>query len=78
VNVVPPGQEYVRHIQQFDIRFSKILRMGRTRAALNLDLANTFNSNYSQNHTLAYGSRWLFPTSIMDARLVKLGAQFDF
>jgi hypothetical protein len=78
VNVVPPGQEFVKSIQQLDMRFSKILRMGRTRAALNLDLANMFNSNYTQAITTAYGSRWLSPVSIMDPRLVKLSAQFDF
>jgi hypothetical protein len=78
VNVVPPGQEFIKHIQQLDVRFSKILRFGRTRAALNVDLANAFNSNYSQIITTAYGSRWLAPVSIMDPRLVKLSAQFDF
>jgi hypothetical protein len=78
VNVVTPGQEFLKHIQQLDIRFSKILRMGRTRTALNLDLANALNANYTQIITTAYGGRWLVPASIMDPRLVKLSAQFDF
>ena len=75
---MPPGQEFVKYIQQLDMRFSKILRMGRIRTALNVDLANMFNSNYTQAITTAYGSRWLSPVSIMDPRLVKLSAQFDF
>ncbi len=78
VNVVDPGQEFVKHIQQLDLRISKILKMGRTRAVLSVDLANLLNANYTQTITTAYGSRWLAPTSIMDPRLVKLGAQFDF
>jgi len=78
VNVVPPGQDFVKQIQQLDVRISKILRFGRTRTALNLDLANAFNSNDTQLITTAFGSRWLAPVSIMDARLVKLSAQFDF
>jgi hypothetical protein len=78
VNVVPPGQEFVKHIQQLDLRLSKILRMGRTRAALNVDFANMFNSNYTQAITTAYGGKWLGPVSIMDPRLVKLSVQLDF
>jgi carboxypeptidase family protein len=78
VNVVPPGQEFVKHIQQLDLRLSKILRLGKTRAALNVDFANMFNANYTQAITTAYGSRWLGPVSIMDPRLIKLSAQFDF
>jgi hypothetical protein len=78
VNVVAPGTEYAEHIKQLDLRFSKLLRFGRTRTALNLDLANLLNANYSQLIVLSYGPRWLAPTSIMDARLFKLGAQVDF
>jgi hypothetical protein len=78
VNVVDPGQEFVKHIQQLDLRLSKILKMGRTRAALSVDFANLLNANYTQTITTAYGSRWLAPANIMDARLIKLGAQFDF
>ena len=78
VNVLAPGTEYVEHIQQLDIRFSKILRFGRTRSLLSMDLANALNANYSQAITQAYGARWISPVSIMDGRLVKLGAQFDF
>ena len=78
VNVLAPGTEYVKHIQQLDIRFSKLLRFGRTKSALSLDLANALNANFSQAITQAYGPRWTYPVSIMDGRLVKLSAQFDF
>jgi hypothetical protein len=78
VNLVAPGTEYVEHIKQLDVRLSKLLRFGRIRTSLNLDLANLLNANYSQLINLNYGSRWLAPTSIMDARLFKLGAQVDF
>jgi hypothetical protein len=77
VNVVPPGTEYIRHIKQLAVRFSKIFRMGRTRAAVNFDLANALNSNFAQVVTSAFGARWLAPASIMDARLFKIGAQID-
>ena len=78
VNIVLPGTEYVRHINQLDFRVAKILRFGRTRASVNLDLANALNSNYSQLVNQTYGARWQAPTSIMDPRLVKLSASIDF
>jgi hypothetical protein len=78
VNVEEPGKDFVKHIQQLDLRISKLLKMGRTRVNLSVDLANLLNANYTQLITTAYGSRWLAPTSIMDPRLVKLAAQFDF
>ena len=43
-----------------------------------MDLANALNANFSQAITQAYGARWTYPASIMDGRLVKLSAQFDF
>jgi hypothetical protein len=78
VNVVEPGKDFLQNIQQLDLRFSKIFRFGRTRTSIHVDLANLLNANYTQLITTAYGSKWLAPTSIMDARLVKLGAQIDF
>jgi carboxypeptidase family protein len=78
VNVVPPGKEFLPYLQQLDLRLSKIFRFGRARTAINVDLANLFNSNYTQVTTVAYGPRWLAPAGIMDPRLVKLGVQVDF
>jgi len=78
VNVVLPGTEYVRHIKQLDFRVAKILRFGRTRAAINVDLANALNDNYSQAVNFTFGNSWLNPTSIMDARLVKLSGSIEF
>ena len=78
VNVVLPGTQYVRHIQQLDFRVAKILRFGRTRSSINVDLANALNSSYSQAVNFTYGPRWLAPTSVMDARLVKLSASIEF
>ena len=78
VNVMPAGQQYVKHIQQLDMRFSKIFRFGTKRTSVNFDLANILNSNSTQLITQAYGPRWQYPVSIMDGRLFRMGAQFDF
>lgn len=65
-------------LNQADFRVAKLLRFGRTRTLVGLDLFNALNSNVvvSQNNT--FGPRWLTPTGILQARLVKVSAQFDF
>jgi hypothetical protein len=65
-------------LNQMDFRVAKLLTFGRTRTLVGLDLFNALNSNVvvSQNNT--FGSRWLTPTGILQARLVKISAQFDF
>jgi len=78
VNLVPPGTQYLPYINQLDLRFSKIFRTGRFKTSVNLDVANVTNSNATLSVVSNYGSRWLVPTAILDARLLKLGAQFDF
>ena len=65
-------------LNQVDFRVAKLLRFGRTRTLVGLDLFNALNSNVvvSQNNT--FGPRWLTPTSILTARLVKVSMQLDF
>jgi hypothetical protein len=77
VNLVAPGTTYGERMNQVDLRVAKILRFGRTRARLNVDLYNALNSNtvLSQNNRFAV---WQRPTLILPARLVKLSAQIDF
>jgi hypothetical protein len=76
--------EYVARANQLDLRFSKIFRMGggRYRASINFDLNNALNANYvlAVNNTYStFGQNsWQNPLNIMDARLFKIGAQFDF
>ena len=77
VNIVTPGTMYGERLNQLDLRFSKILTFGRTRAAFNFDLNNALNGNavLSQNNNYA---AWQRPTSILQARLAKVGMQLDF
>jgi hypothetical protein len=79
VNVVLPGTEYLPHMKLLDLRLSKIFRTtARTKTSVHLDVANITNSNATLTVVPAYGPRWLAPLSILDARLFKVGAQFDF
>jgi hypothetical protein len=68
---------YGERLNQVDMRVGKILRFGRTKSSLNLDVYNLFNANtvLTVNHAFA---TWQRPTSILLARFAKIGMQFDF
>jgi hypothetical protein len=78
INLVTPGTMYGERLNQLDMRFSKDFRLGRARVfRANLDIYNILNSNPVRAVNAAYAS-WLVPTSILDPRLFKISAQFDF
>ncbi len=77
VTIVEPGSLYGERLNQVDIRVGKILRFGRTKTSLNLDLYNLFNANTVLTLNNAFAS-WQRPTSILLARFAKIGLQFDF
>jgi hypothetical protein len=85
VNLVEPGTLYGDRVNQVDMRFAKVLRFGRTRATVGVDLYNIANSatTLTYNQTFVPGvttgtAAWLRPTSVLHPRYVKLGAQIDF
>jgi hypothetical protein len=77
VNLVEPGTMYGDRLEQIDMRFTKIIRVGRMRSNLGLDIYNLLNSNVVRTVNNTY-SAWQRPTAILDARLFKLSAQIDF
>ena len=86
VNVALPGDVYPERLNTVDMRVSKILRFGRTRSNVGIDLYNMFNANTGTafNGTSARWARrptvrtWLRPTSILNARFVRFNATVDF
>jgi hypothetical protein len=77
VNIVKPGVQSGERLNQFDFRVGKILRMGRTRTSLNLDIYNLLNSDTVLAENFSYGA-WLQPTQLLIARFAKISATFDF
>jgi hypothetical protein len=69
---------------QIDMRFAKILRFGRTRADIGVDLNNLLNTNYATNYEDAYsatepnGGTWANPTAIYAPRFVRLNFTVNF
>jgi hypothetical protein len=81
VNLVTPGTVYGDRINQLDFRVAKILPLAGTRTKVSLDLYNALNSaaviTYNQTYSPT-SSAWLTPTSVLGARVVKVGASFEF
>ena len=87
VNLLKPGDVYGEYIRQVDLRFGKIIRYGRTRSLIALDVYNLFNSNpgltYQQTFspataTAAAGATWYNPTTLLMPRFVRFNVTFDF
>ncbi len=84
-NLVAPGQVWGDRVNALDLRFAKILRFGRTRYNVGVDIYNAMNSDatltYNQNFnpaTTTGSQAWKAPLSVLTPRFVKIGAQIDF
>jgi hypothetical protein len=78
INLIPPQTLFGDRINQVDFRIAKILRFGRSRAQVGVDIFNVMNSNVAQGYIQTYGNTWLRPTSVMDARFARISGQIDF
>jgi hypothetical protein len=85
IALVKPGDVWGDRVNALDLRFAKILRFGRTRYDVGIDVINVTNSDavlsYNQNYVpnpATPAQRWLAPSSVLTPRFVKLGAQIDF
>ena len=80
LNLLPPQQNYSDRTNQLDVRFGKILRFGDTRTQVTLDLYNAINANSVQTFNPSYAPTGAFrvPLNILQGRLMKVTAQFDF
>jgi len=78
LNLLPGDTNLLsERLNQLDIRFGKIIRYGRTRTNLSVDVFNALNNDTITGQSTAYETLWR-PTSILQARFVKFSAQFDF
>jgi hypothetical protein len=81
VNLIEPGTLYGERVNQIDMRFAKILRFGRSRTTVGLDVYNLVNSNAILTYNQTFSpttTTWLRPNSVLQARFVKFSAQVDF
>ena len=78
VGLIDPNTVFGDRLNQVDFRVGKLLRYGKIRSTVSLDLYNALNVStiLAQNNT--FGPAWLQPTTIMPARFAKVSLQFDF
>jgi hypothetical protein len=77
IQIIPTDFRFTDRRNELDIRLGKVVRVGRTRSVVSLDVFNALNSDAAilRNETFA---SWLRPTQILNARLMKVSVQFDF
>ena len=77
--LIAPGTEYADRMNQVDVRIAKSLKFATTgRVQATMSVFNLFNANSTLVWNTTYGSSWLTPSLILQGRLVKFGARFDF
>ena len=77
VALLQPGSTYGPRFNQLDVRLGKVLRFGRTRSVLSLDMFNVFNSATINSASATYAT-WLAPLGVVAPRLMKVSLTFDF
>lgn len=80
INLVAPGQVWGDRVNELDFRFAKILRFGRMRTNVGIDIFNVLNQAaiLTYNQTFVPNGTWLAPQSVLTPRFVKISAQIDF
>ena len=78
VNVIEPNTLFGDTINQVDLRIAKIMRFGRTRTNLAVDLVNALNGNAVLSYNNTFSANWPAPQTVLTARLFRVSAQFDF
>jgi hypothetical protein len=83
LNLVKQDDVYRPRINAVDFRFAKVLRFGRTRATVGVDLFNALNADtpitVNQNfNPAATPNTWLAPTAVLSPRFTRLQFTVDF
>jgi hypothetical protein len=81
LDLASPGEVYPDRLNTVDMRFTKIIRIGRTRTNVGVDLYNLFNANTGTSFNQNFGtdgSTWLRPNGILNPRYVRFNATVDF
>jgi hypothetical protein len=83
VNLLLPGQVYGDRINNIDMRVAKVLRFGKYRTNVGLDIYNLANANTATTYENVYdpatnGARWMQPTAVLLPRFMRFNVQVDF
>jgi hypothetical protein len=81
VNLLEPGTMFGDRVNEINLRFAKVLRFGRTRSNVGIDVYNVANAAPVLSYVQTFSpttTTWLRPNSALQARYVKVSAQIDF
>jgi hypothetical protein len=81
VNLITPGTFYGDRINELDLRVAKVFKFSRYKAKFQVDFYNLTNASPILTYNQTYSptsAAWLTPTSVLAARIAKIGATFDF
>jgi Carboxypeptidase regulatory-like domain len=80
VNLLAPGEMRSDRVNILDFRVGKVVRHGRNRALVAVDVYNVLNLDtvLTYNETYVPNGSWLIPQSVLTARTAKLTVQYDF
>jgi hypothetical protein len=78
VNLLAPNTVFGDRINQTDMRVGKVLRFGRTRSTVALDILNAFNSDAILAYNPTFNATWPAPTTVITARLLRASMQVDW
>jgi hypothetical protein len=80
VNLVAPGTVSGDRINEVDVRAAKILRNGRSRTMVALDIYNALNSSagLTYNNAFVPGAAWPRPNTIMTPRFFRITVETGF
>jgi hypothetical protein len=79
VELIAPSTMFEPRLQQVDLRFSRVFRLGGTRRLRpSLDVYNLLNASNVINENVTYGPAWRDAVQILSGRLLRIGAQLDF
>jgi hypothetical protein len=77
-NIIEPMTQFENRLNQLDLRFIRNFRISRVRVQGTFDIYNVFNAAAVLSENYQYGATWRNPTSLLDARIFKIGVQMDF
>jgi hypothetical protein len=78
VNLVEPNTMFYDYQTQVDGRVARSFRIGRQRLQAYMDFFNLFNSSSVVSVNTTYGTNWLRPLVVLQARRFQFGGRFDF
>ncbi len=79
VYLYAPNSIFGARFQQLDLSVNKSLNIsGWARMRVAFDVYNALNSNSIQSTSSSYGSRFLYPSSFLAARLARITASLEF